>query len=63
MNHLRPIMVMLEIVSGDYFLRSSGICLTLLAQCERLSHTTCLECVRVMCIRFLLQDVYQFESP
>jgi hypothetical protein len=35
---------------------------TLLGQRERLLRTTCLERVCIMCIRFLLHDVYRFES-
>jgi hypothetical protein len=44
------------------FLENSGIRPTLLGQCERLSHTACHERVCIMCIRFLLHDVHQFES-
>jgi hypothetical protein len=51
---------MLRIVTGDLFL-SSGIHSTLMGQCERLLHTACHECVRVVCIRFLLYDVHGFE--
>jgi hypothetical protein len=40
---------------------SSRIHPTLLRQRERLPHMTCHERVCVMCIRFLLQDVYRFE--
>jgi hypothetical protein len=53
----------MRIVSRDHFLGSSMIYLTLLGQCERLSHTACHEHVRVMSIRFLLHDVHRFESP
>jgi hypothetical protein len=34
---------------------------TLLSQHKRLQHTACRECVRIMCIRFLLQDVHRFK--
>jgi hypothetical protein len=52
----------LEIVMRDLFLRSSRIHPTLLSKLKRLPHMTCRECVRVMCIRFLLQDVHRFKS-
>jgi hypothetical protein len=45
------------------FLKSSGIHPTLLGQCKGLPRTACHERVRVMCIRFLLQDVQLFKSP
>jgi hypothetical protein len=47
----------------SFFFRSIGICPTLLGQRETLSRTACRERVRVVCIRFLLHDVHQFELP
>jgi hypothetical protein len=47
----------------SFFLGSSGICLTPLSQRERLPCTACRERIHVVCIRFLLYDVQQFESP
>jgi hypothetical protein len=50
-------------MTGDIFLGRSRIYPTLLGQCERLPHTACHGRIRVVCIRFLLQDIHQFESP
>jgi hypothetical protein len=52
----------LWIGTGAFFLGSSRIRLTLLGQCEMLLHTACHKRLCVMCIRFLLHDVHQFES-
>jgi hypothetical protein len=54
---------LLGIMMGDFFLGNSRIRPTLLGQHERLPHTAYHEHVCFMCIRFLLYDVYQFESP
>jgi hypothetical protein len=53
----------LGIETGHLFLGSSRICLTLLGQHERLLGMACHERIHVVCINFLLQEVYRFESP
>jgi hypothetical protein len=47
---------------GNPLSQDQGICPTLLSQRERLLRMVCHERVRVVCIRFLLYDVHQFES-
>jgi hypothetical protein len=47
---------------GRHFSQKKYIYPTLLGQRERLSCMTCHGSVHIMCIRFLLHDVYRFES-
>jgi hypothetical protein len=51
-----------DVVENPFFLGSSGIRPTLLGQHKMLMCTACHERIRVMCIRFHLQDIHRFES-
>jgi hypothetical protein len=48
---------------GDLFLGSSRIHPTMLGQQKSLSCTTYHGHIRVVCIKFLMQDVHRFVSP